>query len=65
LIGGAVIGKNDQCGVIDSKHRVFNYENFIVCDGSSIPGNPGVNPSLTITAMAERAMTFIPEKRKG
>lgn len=62
LIGGAVIGANDQCGVIDSKHRVFNYKNFLVCDGSSVPGNPGVNPSLTITAMAERAMSFVPDK---
>jgi len=43
---------------------VFGYENMYVCDGSTISANPGVNPSLTITAMTERAMGFIPEKEK-
>jgi cholesterol oxidase len=45
--------------VIDARHRVFGYENLLVCDGAAVPANVGVNPSLTITAMAERAMTFV------
>ena len=48
-------------GVVDARHRVFGYENLLVCDGSVIPANVGVNPSLTITALAERAMSFVPE----
>jgi cholesterol oxidase len=47
--------------VLDHDHRVFGYENLIVCDGSAIAANPGVNPSLTITAMAERVMTSVPD----
>ncbi|MCB8944896.1 MAG: GMC family oxidoreductase [Ardenticatenaceae bacterium] len=61
ILGGAVIGKDAAQGVIDSQHEVFNYPGLYVVDGSSIPANLGVNPSLTITAMAERAMSFIPE----
>ncbi len=57
--------KNPDEGVIDQNHKVFGYENLYVCDGSAISANPGVNPSLTITAMTERAMGFIPEKRIG
>jgi cholesterol oxidase len=41
---------------------VFGYQNLLICDGAVIPANPGVNPSLTITAMAERAMAAIPVK---
>jgi len=47
-------------GVVDSHHRVFNYKNMYICDGSVVAANLGVNPSLTITALAERAMSFIP-----
>ena len=47
-------------GVIDNRHRVFGYQNLLVCDGASVPANVGVNPSLTITALTERAMTFVP-----
>ena len=54
LLGGCSIGSNDKEGVIDPKHRVFNYEGLYVVDGSAIPVNVGVNPSLTITAMSER-----------
>jgi cholesterol oxidase len=59
ILGGAVIGASAETGVIDSRQRVFGYENLLVCDGAAVPANIGVNPSLTITAMAERAMTFI------
>ena len=41
-------------------HLVAGYENLLVCDGSAIPANVGVNPSLTITALAEHAMSHIP-----
>jgi len=60
ILGGAVIGSGPDSGVIDPGHRVFGYENLLVCDGSAVPANPGVNPSLTITAMAERAMAQLP-----
>jgi cholesterol oxidase len=60
ILGGAVIGRDASCGVVDRHNRVFGYENLLVCDGAAIPANPGVNPSLTITALAEHAMTHIP-----
>lgn len=60
VLGGAVIGRSRDEGVVDARHRVFGYENLLVCDGSVIPANVGVNPSLTITALAERAMSFVP-----
>lgn len=63
ILGGAVIGKNAEEGVIDTDHKLFGYDNIYVCDGSAISANPGVNPALTITAMTERAMSKIPEKR--
>ncbi len=51
-----------ETGVLDSRNRVFNYRNLYVIDGSMLSANLGVNPSLTITALAERAMSFIPVK---
>jgi cholesterol oxidase len=63
-IGGCVIGDSPASGVVDSRHRVFNYKNMYVCDGSVIAANLGVNPSLTIAALAERAMSFIPDARE-
>ena len=60
LIGGAVIGANAGKGVVDGNLRVFGYKNMMVCDASSVPANPGVNPALTITALAEHAMAQIP-----
>jgi cholesterol oxidase len=60
ILGGAVIAPDAERGVIDARQRVFGYENLLVCDGSAIPANVGVNPSLTITALAEHAMTHIP-----
>lgn len=60
LLGGCTIGKDADHGVIDAEHRAFGYENLRIIDGSSMPANVGVNPSLTITAMAERAIAQIP-----
>jgi cholesterol oxidase len=60
ILGGAVVGSGSDTGVIDTDNHVFGYENLMVCDGSAVPANPGVNPSLTITAMTERAMSKIP-----
>lgn len=54
LLGGAVMAEHIREGVIDSNHQVFGYPHLYVVDGSSIPVNVGVNPSLTITALAER-----------
>jgi cholesterol oxidase len=62
ILGGAVIAADPSQGVVDGDQRVFGYENLLVCDGSAIPANVGANPSLTITALTERAMTFIPAK---
>lgn len=62
ILGGCVIGENSNTGVIDKNHNVFNYKNLWIIDGSAVSANPGVNPSLTITAMAERAMKKIPVK---
>jgi cholesterol oxidase len=62
ILGGAVIGADRKSGVIDDQQRVFGYRNLLVCDGAAVPANVGVNPSLTITALAERAMTAIPAK---
>lgn len=62
ILGGAVMGKNASEGVINSRNEVFGYKNMYVIDGSMISSNPGVNPSLSITAIAERAMSMIPEK---
>ena len=59
-IGGCVIADAPSRGVVDVRHRVFGYMNMYVCDGSVVSANLGVNPSLTITALAERAMSFIP-----
>jgi cholesterol oxidase len=59
ILGGAVIAPDADAGVVDERQRAFGYENLLVCDGSVVPANPGVNPSLTITALAEHAMSFI------
>jgi cholesterol oxidase len=60
VLGGVVIGADPSTGVVDARQRVFGYENMLVCDGSAVPANVGVNPSLTITAMAEHAMSHVP-----
>jgi cholesterol oxidase len=60
ILGGAVIAPDPSSGVIDARQRVYGYENLLVCDGSAIPANVGVNPSLTITALAEHAISQVP-----
>ncbi len=60
ILGGAAIGADPSSGVVDVRQRVFGYENLLVCDGAAVPANVGVNPSLTITAMAEHAMSHVP-----
>lgn len=62
ILGGAVIADGPEHGVVDRHHRAFGYQNFLITDGSTMPANPGVNPSLTITAMAEEAMTHVASK---
>ncbi|MFC2133751.1 GMC oxidoreductase [Bacteroidota bacterium] len=64
ILGGAVMGKDSSEGVIDKNNKVFGYENMYICDGSMISANPGVNPSLTITAISERAMSKVKGKSK-
>jgi cholesterol oxidase len=63
ILGGCRMGASAQDGVIGPDHQVFNYPGLYVCDGSAISANLGVNPSLTITAMTELAMSKIPRKR--
>jgi len=58
-IGGCVIADSPAHGVVDARHRVFGYQNMYICDGSVVATNLGVNPSLTIVALAERAMSFV------
>jgi cholesterol oxidase len=62
FIGGCTIGDDADTGVIDPFQRMFGHEGLHVVDGSAISANLGVNPSLTITAQAERAMAFWPNK---
>jgi cholesterol oxidase len=62
FVGGCVIGKDAKSGVIDPYHRVWGYPTLHIVDGSTITANLGVNPSLTITAQAERALSFWPNK---
>ncbi len=60
-MGGAAIARNKAEGVCDGKNRVFGYRNMYICDGSMLGANLGVNPSLTITALTEHAMSHIPQ----
>jgi len=59
ILGGAAIGSDAEHGVVDREQQVFGYHKLLICDGSVVPANPGVNPSLTIVAMTERAMSKI------
>ena len=62
FIGGCTIGDGPESGVVDPFHRIYGYDGLHIADGSTISANLGVNPSLTITAQAERAMAFWPNK---
>jgi cholesterol oxidase len=62
FIGGCAIGDSPETGVVDPYHRVYGYDGLHILDGSTISANLGVNPSLTITAQAERALAFWPNK---
>jgi len=62
ILGGCTMGTDKESGVIDKYNRVFGYKNMFIVDASAVSANLGVNPSLTITALAERAMSYIPEK---
>lgn len=62
ILGGCPPGATPVQGVVDKDFKVFGYDNFYVLDGSVVPCNLGVNPSLTITALAEYAMSGVPEK---
>lgn len=64
FVGGVVIGDSSEKGVIDPYHRVWNYPTLHIVDGSTLTANLGVNPSLTITAQAERAMSMWPNKNE-
>ena len=64
ILGGCCIGKDAASGVIDERHQVFGYPGLYVCDGSVVPGNLAVNPSLTISALAERFTSFF-ERAEG
>jgi len=62
MLGGCLMGETVDDGVIDEDFQAFNYPGLYIIDGSVVPANPGVNPSLTITAFVEYAMSRIPEK---
>ena len=62
FIGGCAIGDSARTGVVDPYHRLFGHPGLHVVDGSVVAANLGVNPSLTITALAERAVALWPNK---
>jgi len=62
ILGGCPVGRDSDEGVIDVNCQVHHYPGLYVVDGSIVPGNPGINPSLTITALAEYAMSRVPPK---
>jgi cholesterol oxidase len=65
ILGGAPIGQTADEGVVNENFEVHNYEGLYIIDGSIVPANPGVNPALTITALAEYAMSRIESKQAG
>ena len=65
ILGGACIGSGPDTGVIDAYHRVFGHEGLHVIDGAAVGANLGANPSLTIAAMAERAVSMWPNRGEG
>lgn len=58
------MGTSEQEGVIDPDHQVHGYPGLYVVDGAAVSANPGVNPSLTITALAERALSKLPRREE-
>jgi cholesterol oxidase len=62
ILGGCPIGLNANDGVVNLDCEINNYPGLFVVDGSIVPANPGVNPSLTITALSEYAMSHVPPK---
>ena len=62
ILCGCPMGRSARDGVIDPRHEVHGHPGLFVVDGSSIPGNIGVNPGLTITAMAERFAALQPAR---
>jgi cholesterol oxidase len=64
ILGGCPMGASPSDGVVDHQNRTFGYKNMYVCDGSVLAANLGVNPSLTICAITERAMSYIPPASK-
>jgi cholesterol oxidase len=65
FMGGVPFGLDDRDGVVNLECQVHNYPGMYVIDGSTMPANPGINPSLTITALAEYAISRIPLKDKN
>ena len=65
FLGGCVIGESAERGVVDAYQRVYGYPGLHVVDGSAVSANLGVNPSLTITAQAERAMSLWPNRSEA
>lgn len=65
FLGGAVVSGSPEHGVVDPFHRVWGHPGLHVVDGAAMPANPGVNPSLTITAMAERALSHWPRRSQA
>jgi len=63
ILGGAPLGTDASRGVVDEKFEIHNYPGLFIIDGAIVPANPGVNPSLTITALAEYAMSMITPKK--
>lgn len=64
-MGGCAMADSPARGVMDVQSRVFGYQNMLVCDGSMLSANLGVNPSLTITALTEHAMSYIPARSRN
>jgi cholesterol oxidase len=62
FLGGCVVGSSSRRGVVDAYDRVWNYPGLHVADGSTVSANLGVNPALTITAMAERVFALWPNR---
>ena len=65
ILGGAVIAADPSHGVIDAHGQVYGYQNLLITDGSALPANPGVNPSLTITALAEHTIAQVPQRGRS